>query len=81
MYGVRSRLQVKRDVNLYQWNGNSNAGAQLVRTYRVENNMIIGNSGPIEDQLKLNSKGQLISQLSLTKPERQILAYSVCKSL
>lgn len=80
MYGVRTRLQVKRGVKLYNWkdSGWHNDGAQIVRDYKAEERGLIGSTGPLEDQVKMNSKGQLISRLSLTRPERQVVAYAVC---
>lgn len=81
MYGVRTRLQVKRGVKLYNFKKESdwhNDGAQIVRDYKPENGRLIGMAGNLEDQVKMNSKGQLISRLSLTRPERQVVAYAVC---
>ena len=79
MYGVRTRLQVKRGVKLYQWASDwHNEGAQIVRDYKNENGNLIGQHGPLEDQVRVNSKGQLISRLSLTRPEREVVAYAVC---
>ena len=80
MYGVRTRLQVKRGVQLYNWkqDGWHNDGAQIVRDYTAEPSGLTGAKGPLQDEVKLNSKGQLISRLSLTRPEHQVVAYAVC---
>jgi len=81
MYGVRTRLQVKRGVKLYHWKetaGWQNGGAQVVRDYRPAQGKLVGEAGRFEDQVKLNSKGQLVSRLSLTLPERQVISYAVC---
>lgn len=84
MYGVRSRLQVQRDVKLYNWKDDKNwdnAGAQVVVSYAVEKNTLVGRTERFEDQVKMKANGQLISQLSLVSPNREVVAYSVCKSL
>jgi hypothetical protein len=82
MYGVRTRLQVKRGVKLYNWKAESdwhNDGAQVVRDYKNVGGKLIGSTGPLEDQVKLTSQGRLISRLSIAKgPEREVVAYAVC---
>lgn len=84
MYGVRSRLQVKRGIKLYKWMPSKNLqndGAQIVRDYRESTDGVVGTTDRFEDQVKINSKGQLLSKLSLIAPERQVVAYSVCESI
>ena len=81
MYGVRTRLQLKRGIKLYNWkqhNNWSNSGAQVVRDYKAEDGKLIGSTGSLEDQVKVSSNGQIISRLSLTHPDRQVVAYAVC---
>jgi len=81
MYGVRTRLQVKRGVKLYNWKQQadwSNSGAQIVRDYKVDNEKLVGLTGPLEDQVKVSSNGKIISRLSITRPDRQVVAYAVC---
>lgn len=80
MYGVRTRLQVKRGLKLYAWTGADwhNEGSQIVREYATSENGLTGNIGTLEDEVKLNAKGQLISRLSIARPERQVVAYAVC---
>lgn len=83
MYGMRSKMQVKRGVKLYQWKNENdwkNSGAQVVSNYKTSDNSLSGETDRFEDQVRLTSKGQLISRLSLTRPERQVLAYSVCSA-
>ena len=84
MYGVRTRLQVQRDVKLYNFKTDSNwhnDGAHVTSEYKIEEKLLVGRSDRFEDQVKINSKGELISRLSISSPERQVVAYSVCKSL
>jgi hypothetical protein len=84
MYGVRTRLQVQRDVKLYNWkddNSWKNDGAQVIVSYTPEKDVLVGRTERFEDQVKLKADGRLISQLSLVKPNREVIAYSVCKSL
>lgn len=80
MYGVRTRLQVKRGVKLYNWKKSDwqNDGAQIVRDYQAGNNGLIGSTGKLEDEVKINAKGKLISRLTLTEPKREVVAYAVC---
>ncbi len=80
MYGVRTRLQVKRGVKLYNWKqaGWRNDGSQIVRNYSAEDGELRGRHGPLQDEVKINAKGQLISRLSLTHPAPQVVAYAVC---
>lgn len=86
MYGVRSRMQVQRDVKLYSLSKGTdgiilNKGAQLVSDYKLENGALSGQKGKFEDSVRMKSDGQLISRLSLLKPEPVVIAYSVCKVL
>lgn len=84
MYGVRTRLQVKRGMKLYRWQEGApwhNEGVQVVRDYQAQKNQLLGQNDRFEDSLKINSKGQLISRLSALRPERQVVAYSVCDAL
>ncbi len=85
MYGVRSRLQVKRNVNLYSLNatelGIANSGAQVVSSYGATNGNLSGRNSRFEDQLRLTPDGLLLSRLSLhgqTEPGA-VIAYSVCR--
>ena len=84
MYGVRSHLQVQRDLKLYKWaivDGAKNwinEGAQPVSAYRVEANALVGRKDRFEDQVKITKDGRLISRLSLTTPAKTVLAFSLC---
>lgn len=84
MYGVRSHLQVQRDLKLYKWSSADgakdwlNEGAQPVSAYQVGNNALIGRKDRFEDQVKITKDGRLVSRLSLTTPAKTVLAYSVC---
>lgn len=86
MYGVRSRMQVQRDVKLYSLSQGSagaftNKGAQVVSEYRLKDGVLSGQSGKFEDQLRVTPGGQLISRLSVRQPTPTVIAYSVCKVL
>lgn len=81
MYGVRSRLQVRRGIKLYQWSENGswvNSGAQPVHEYRAQNGALVGTHDKLEDKIKFDPNGRLISRLSVIAPERKVVAYSVC---
>ncbi len=84
MYGMRSHLQVYRGVKLYNWNRKAswqNAGSQIVSEYQIKDGTLIGQSGRFEDKIKLNHKGQLLSQLSMLRPQRGVVAYAVCTAI
>lgn len=88
MYGVRSRMQVQRQVKLYRFRQlpNSptiqNSGSQVVSSYKLENNNLVGRDSRLEDQLRLTAEGKLISRLSLrAAASPTVLAYSICSPL
>ena len=83
MYGMRTRLQVKRGVKLYRFDEGReetwhNRGAQLVEDYRLADGRLTGTRRQLEDQVKVTPQGKLISRLSVLEPERQVVAYSIC---
>jgi hypothetical protein len=86
MYGVRSRLQVQRDVKLYSLSKNpsgayANNGAQVVSEYQFKNGVFSGKNSKFEDQLRITANGRLMSRLSVLKPSPVVIAYSVCKAI
>lgn len=86
MYGVRSRLQVQRNLKLYSFAKApsglfKNSGAQVVADYKNDGQSLLGHSQRFEDQVRLTPSGQLISRLSLRQPDAIVIAYAVCKSL
>lgn len=92
MYGVRSGLQVQRNIKLYSLSDAKNdsvknTGAQVVSEYHRQDGEWVGRSGQFEDRLRITSSGQLIARLSArTSPRAEsdastIIAYSICKSL
>jgi hypothetical protein len=82
MYGVRTRLQVQHGVKLYRFKGDSwrNSGSQPVEEYRPQAKELLGHASRFEDRLRITDKGQLISQLSVVQPTRQVVAYSLCST-
>ncbi len=79
MYGMRTRLQVEREVRLYrfsptgkQW---TNLGAQMIQEYSVEKTGLVGRKGKLSDQVRMASDNRLVAQLSM---DSQVLAYSIC---
>ncbi|MGE3386495.1 MAG: hypothetical protein AB7K41_07185 [Bdellovibrionales bacterium] len=95
MYGVRTRLQVERDVRLYHFKSISpkttqwdNQGAQVVQQYQIEDNGLIGRQGTMKDEVRLDKKNQVVAELSLLRPASAsegesttpvVLAYSKCR--
>lgn len=89
MFGMRSRLQVERNVKLYRFlasgGGFKNSGAQVVSSYEVSAGRLMGRRGHLVDEVR-NSQGHLLAQLALspegaTAADRGlvVLAYSRCK--
>ncbi len=79
MYGMRTRLQVEREVRLYrfaaagkQW---ANLGAQMIQNYEVEKSGFIGRKGILSDQVRIVGDNQLVAQLTMNT---EVLAYSIC---
>lgn len=86
MFGVRSRMQVKRNVKLYSLKKRdtgsySNSGAQVVSQYRESGNTLHGENERFEDQVRVTEDGRLISRLSLRGPSQpnMVIAYSLCR--
>jgi len=82
MYGVRTRLQVQHGVKLYRFESESwqNSGAQPVEEYKPESKELLGQAPRFEDRVRVTDKGQLISQLTVLHPNRQVVAYSLCST-
>jgi hypothetical protein len=86
MYGMRTRIRVKRATPLYNWSaradGWTNSGAQPVAAYKRQGNSIEGTSKKLPhnvvDEVRTMEKGRLISRLSLAESPQTILAYSIC---
>lgn len=89
MYGVRTRMQIQRNVKLYSLKKDAlgayaNTGAQVVSSYSPFNGSLQGKTERFEDQIRLTGDGQLISRLSLRGQEENgptVIAYSICKSM
>ncbi len=88
MFGVRSRMQVQRNVKLYSLKKDalgsfSNSGAQVVSSYTPHNGTLQGKNERFEDQLRLTTDGQLLSRLSLRGHDAAptVIAYSICRVL
>lgn len=86
MFGVRSRLQVKKQVALYNFEASEKAtwknhGSQPVSSYTVTAEQLVGREKSLKDIVRLNREGQLISQLSSNDPQPRVIAYSLCTAL
>ena len=89
MYGVRTRLQVERNVKLYYFTGQNeqwkNQGAQVVPEYKLDTKGLVGQTGSVIDELRIDQNNQLMAQLSLNSARNSdgksvVLAYSKCKN-
>jgi hypothetical protein len=70
LYGVRSRLQVERNVSLYQFsrakNALANRGSYPIENYRMDHRGITGRTSNLEDIVRVSVDGKsLMSELSV----------------
>lgn len=83
MYGMRSHLQVERNISLYKFDLKAskfiNQGSHVVHDYQLSTKALVGSTSTLIDQVKITDKGTLIAQLSTKTPEK-IVAYSKCTS-
>jgi len=80
MFGMRSLMQVKHKVPLYNWKRDwHNSGSQVVHDYEAKGNVLIGDTERFSDEVKITKQGELISRLSL-RDDKSVVAYSVCKT-
>jgi len=80
MYGMRTRLQVEREVRLYRFSRHGkqwkNIGAQMIQDYKVESSGFVGRKGKLNDRLRIVGGDTLVAQLSM---DSTVLAVSVCR--
>jgi len=70
LYGVRTRLQVERNVSLYQFsrakNALANRGSYPIANYRMDHRGLAGRTSNLEDIVRLSVDGKsLMSELSV----------------
>lgn len=85
LYGVRTRLQVRRDIDVYRFTRTipdaeiKNSGAQPITSYAIDAKSLrgTGEHGLI-DEVRVTPKKELIAKLSI--PERGVtVAYTLCR--
>lgn len=89
MYGMRTHLQVKRGMVLYEFsNASSDASSELtnlgrhnVRAYRLTQDGALGETEKLTDTIKITSQGKLIARLYAKMEGREplLVAYSTCE--
>jgi hypothetical protein len=88
MYGVRTRLQVQRNTNLYIWHlpekdsstAAVNSGDMPIIEYVLTGNQLVGRHAKgYQDQVRWQSDGTLVSRLTLSDKDHTVLSYSVCR--
>lgn len=85
MFGMQRHLQIRRNLNLYdfrrvkagEWKNN---GAQMVVNYQFNEGQLKGKTGRFYDEVRLTQDGQLISRLTLDRFEGAVVAYAVCQA-
>lgn len=85
MYGMRTKYQVRRGVPLYDWTPANNAewtngGEHPVDRYVLEGQHLIGRDERVRDEVRLTTKGQLVSRLTSVAEPKRVLAYSLCSA-
>ena len=91
MYGVRTRMQVQKAAHLYDWTpavgevkaSLSNMGTHPVSRYSsdVESGALVGQTERLRDEVRITTRGQIISKLMARGSKSTVLAYSVCDAL
>lgn len=87
MYGMRTRLQVRHGVKLYEFTADSsnqwkNSGAMMVESYRLDGQgNLSAQNERVLDQVRVTADGKLVSRLTLATIPHTLLSYSVCEAL
>jgi len=79
MYGVRSRNQIKKKVNLYEFTLKAhpqnpgthivrNTGAQVIKKYNQTLEGLKGSKGPLKEVVRITPSQHLIAELSIKTP-------------
>ena len=81
MYGMRSHMQVKKDVSLYNISPNGfNSGNHPIKNYQPESSEFVGKTQDFTDRVRVTKDGHLIAELSSNKDSIEgLIAYSRCK--
>ncbi len=83
LFGVRTGLQIQRNLKLYRFHGTLNRGTHLVQQYVADNSRFLGTTGDYEDEIRVKQDGTLISRLNKKSPQSSqslTIAYAVCTS-
>lgn len=76
LYGMRSRLQTTKKPNFYQFTVKSsvisNNGSQVIREYHPTASGLKGSVGPLYEEVRFDSKGRLIGEMSLNNEGRNL---------
>lgn len=102
LLGMRSRMDIGKHLDLYNLSSSlvdedlqiQNRGAQMVKAYKPTKIGLYGKVGPYWDLIRINNKGQLISELSVGKQKakkrdvksvfykrsKAVVSYAICNS-
>lgn len=84
LYGIKSRLQKVRGVQLYDFSksgaGYKNTGSQVTKAYSIQRGNFIGTRENLKDQVRLLEDGRLISRLRHNSKDSADLAIATCVS-
>lgn len=80
MYGMRSHMQVKKNVSLYNISENKdNLGSHPIKKYVATAIEFVGKSQDFTDRLRFTKDGHIIAELTSNKDSASLIAYSRCR--
>jgi hypothetical protein len=84
MYGAQSRLQVRRNAKLYQFESNAegnlyfNHGAHVLSEYKLSDQGLTAKTDKFVEIIKIKNHNQLISRLSTNSQDPIVISYAIC---
>lgn len=77
MYGLQTRMQRAHGKQLYKFlkEDLKNSGAMPIEQYKKKDSGLVGERGPLQDEIRTKKNGQLIAKLSV---KNRPLSFAVC---
>ncbi|MCB9025575.1 MAG: hypothetical protein H6625_04595 [Bdellovibrionaceae bacterium] len=70
LYGMRSRLQSTKKNNFYKFKLSekkiANSGSQVIKVYNKTEHGLVGNTGPLQEEVRIAPNGSLMGEISIT---------------
>ncbi len=84
MFGMRTRLQVEKDIKLYNFKfaqkNWQNRGAQVVQSYQLTKTGFVGTDGHLVDEIRKTADDKFMAQLSRDADKSSVIAISKCQA-